>query len=85
MSLFKKDHKPSIMHETPFDPVKMQMQIERSARMPSIMHKTPLDPVKMQMQIERSARKLFPVELAFHHLCMANQAKAKEAKLSKRK
>lgn len=61
MSLFKKDHKPSIMH------------------------KTPLDPVQMQMQIERSARKLFPVELAFHHLCMANQAKAKEAKLSKRK
>lgn len=61
MSLFKEDHKPSIMH------------------------KTPIDPVKMKMQIERSARKLFPVELAFHHLCMANQAKAKEAKLSKRK
>lgn len=61
MSLFKEDHKPSIMHETP------------------------LDPVQMQMQIERSARKLFPVELAFHHLCTANQAKAKEAKLSKRK
>ena len=48
-------------------------------------HKTPLDPVKMQKQIELSARKLFPVELAFHHLCMVNQAKAKEAKLSKRK
>ena len=61
MSLFKKDHKPSIMH------------------------KTPIDPVQMKMQIELSARKLFPVELAFHHLCMANQAKAKEAKLSKRK
>lgn len=61
MSLFKEDHKPSIMH------------------------KTPLDPVQMQKQIELSARKLFPVELAFHHLCMTNQAKAKEAKLSKRK
>lgn len=48
MSLFKEDHKPSIMHKTPLDPVKMQMQIELSAR-------------------------------------MANQAKAKEAKLSKRK
>ena len=83
MSLFKEDHKPSIMHKTPLDPVKMKMQIERSAR--TIMHKTPLDPVEMQIQIERSARKLFPVELAFHHLCMANQAKAKEAKLSKRK
>ena len=84
MSLFKEDHK------TPLDPVQMQMQIELSARIkedhkPSIMHKTPLDPVQMQMQIEQSARKLFPVELAFHHLCMANQAKAKEAKLSKRK
>lgn len=61
MSLFKEDHKQSITH------------------------KTPLDPVQMQMQIERSARKLFPVELAFHHLCMVNQAKEKEAKLSKRK
>lgn len=61
MSLFKEDHKPSIMH------------------------KTPIDPVQMKMQIELSARTLFPVELALHHLCMANQAKAKEAKLSKRK
>ena len=32
MSFFKKDHKPSIMRGTPLDPVKMQMQIERSAR-----------------------------------------------------
>ena len=71
MSLFKEDHKPSIMHKTPLDPVKMQMQIELSARIKED-HKTPLDPVKMQMQIELSAR-------------MANQAKAKEAKLSKRK
>ena len=78
MSLFKEDHK------TPLDPVKMQMQIELSARIKED-HKTPLDPVKMQKQIELSARKLFPVELAFHHLCMVNQAKAKEAKLSKRK
>ena len=78
MSLFKEDHK------TPLDPVKMQKQIELSARIKED-HKTPLDPVKMQKQIELSARKLFPVELAFHHLCMVNQAKAKEAKLSKRK
>ena len=53
MSLFKEDHKPSIMHKTPLDPVKMKMQIERSARM----HKTPLDPVKMKMQIEAKLSK----------------------------
>ena len=61
------------------------MSLFKEDHNPSIMHKTPLDPVEMQIQIERSARKLFPGELAFHHLCMANQAKAKEAKLSKRK